>query len=350
MHTLVVNHVNQQSADAVGKYRACFLSAFVGPIKAIVTSTTTSDGLVAQATLKQDPSIVATSYTYLEVTTGNSKFITNGVVAGDTVRYQFTVDAFGDPAWTEYTVASVASETVLRVVAGSVSPITTTQKVEVHRTLSSSQVVTELNTKAASYNNTRVCYVWPDTINGSGVSQPGYFACAALAGLAGAVPSHQGLRNVALLGFDAVQRSTNYFTQSQLNLLSAGGVWVLTQASDGTVYTLWPTTTNVATTSDKEEMRRRNIDMISYAIFDVWAPYIGMANVTNFTIVAMQAKLAAMVRKLTVSSNVETLGPAIILMTVNSLAASTVYPDHIVANLTVVEPYPNNQNELTIIL
>jgi hypothetical protein len=70
------------------------------------------------ATLSDDPTAAGTQYTKLQVTSGNGYFLTNGVNPGDIVRYNFTVDSFGEEQYDEYVVDSVLSESTLLLYSG----------------------------------------------------------------------------------------------------------------------------------------------------------------------------------------------------------------------------------------
>ena len=89
------------------------------------------------------------------------------------------------------------------------------------------------------------------------------------------------MTNLAISGFTNVSRTTSHFNAAQLNILAGNGVWVVTQAPSGEVYTRQAVTT--APYSDlmqREEMVTRNVDSISFLFMEKFAPYIGVANVT----------------------------------------------------------------------
>lgn len=356
VQTQVANHVVAQSDPLVQQFRACFLQGTVKQTLAILSSATTSDLTAALATLTQNPNVITTAYTYLQVPAGNAMFITNGVRAGDAVRYQYSIDAFGNATYTTYTVASVVSENTLILVSGSGSSIGTAQRVEVWRTPTSTELAQQVITQASGFANTRICLMWPDQVTvvnslGNLVSVPGYFACAAVAGLTGSMPSHQGLRNMQVLGIVAAPRSRTFLQTAQLDSMGSNGVWVIDQAADGTIYTRWAVTTDPTIAATREEMYRRNYDNFQLDLLkDIWGGFIGVANATSFIIASMRSKANAFVARMRTSAFTQKLGPPVVSVTITNLAISDTLPDHMAATISFVGPYPDNENELTLVI
>jgi hypothetical protein len=347
---LVVAHVKAQSDPLIGLRRSCLLPAAVTTPTPVVTMSTTTDGNVALATITQDPGTVSTSFTYLRVPAGNAHFITNGVQPGDVVRYWFGVDAFGNPSWTEYVVSSVISEDALKLTTGPSTAATTAQKVQVWRNLSKDQIVSQINAMATKYSSKLVQLLWPDKLQVAGVDVAGYHGCAALAGLYGAIPSHQSLTNVQLLGFDAIPRSTSFLTKGNLNGLTTGGVLVLSQASDGTVYVQRDVTTDISTIQNYEGMVRRNSDMVAYSMMAAWGEYLGYCNNTMQTMAAISNSFFTQVGILKALNNIARLGPPVYGLTLDNLQQDSSLPDRIQASMTMNGPYPLNGITLTIVV
>jgi hypothetical protein len=288
---LVAAHVDARSADEVGFYRRAWLSTTVDETDAVVDEATAGDPVTATiaATVGTSPA----EYTTLTASTG-ADFVTRGVRAGDTVRINFSTDAFGATTYDEYEVASVLSETRLLLASGPDAAVSVAVLAEVWRTYTTDELVTTLIARAAAYDSVNVSLVWPDTASFGGATLAGYNVCAALAGLAGSVPSHQGLRNVGLERFDSVTRSTRFLTGAQLKRLRDGGVTVVSQLPDGTVYVYGCVTTAAAAVGTREEMTNRNADMLRKAVQAAWGPYVGSGNVVS----NIQALLDASLRNL----------------------------------------------------
>lgn len=346
---LVAAHVAAQSTVTVPNYRACMLPASIDETLAIVDADLSSDETVVLATIADDPTTTGTQYTYLNVPANNGNFITNVVRAGDTVRYEYTLDAAGEEAWTEYTVDSVVSESTLKLVAGPTGAVSTAQRVEIWRSPTKAELVTQLTTRAAALASKRVCLVWPDqaTIGGDTVS--GYFVCAAVGGLAGSVCSHQGLRNVQIQGIDSLPRSRGFFTQTQLDTLKAAGVFVCATSGDGLNYVRSAVTTDPTDVNSTEEMVRRNLDMFMLKLLkDTWGDLIGSANITDYLLSLMKIRFSNLVSMLRRASNAARLGASVISAEITTIEQNETYPDRVTVTGTHVGPYPDNANDFTV--
>lgn len=350
VNALIQTHISTQVDASVGLPRAGLFSAKVNTTEAIVNATTTTDTTVALAKIKQDPNTTTTSFTYLYVPAGNAQFVTNGVVAGDIVRYAFTVQSDGSVTWTEYVVDSVVSQDTLKLKVGSSVAVTVAQKVEVWRNYTADQIVTQLTTNASNHDTAYVLYTWPDVLTIGSTAVPGYYLNAALAAIMGSVPSHQGLTNIQILGFDAVPRSTKFFNRAQLNALTAGGVFVVSQTSDGTIYVRRGVTTRLTPLNQFEEVCRRNIDMFSYVNQARFANFYGISNVTQSIIGDIAATLTGTVSSLKHATSTARLGSAIYDAQITSFVQKPGAPDRLQMTIAFVGPYPLNFVELTLTL
>ncbi len=274
---------------------------------------------------------------------GNANFVTSGVTPGDIARFLFTVDAFGTASYSEFVVDSVLSENSLLLLAGTDSPINQPQKLEVWHRLTKDELVTDLKAQAGAYSNKRVCTVWPDVYGSAGTTFDGYFAACMCAGLVSGVAPHAPVTNVAITGIDDVSRSTAFFTNSQLNDLTDGGVWILTTDDNGTVYCRHALTTDVSSLNNREESMRRNLDSISYYFVNQLRPFIGRTNVSPAMLGKLQYEINKVIEFLKNNGATAELGSQLLDAKIISLAADTILLDHvnIVLNLTLPAPLNN---------
>lgn len=344
-------HVETQSSPENGRWRSLWLNGESPFEKAIVDETLSSDEEVVLAIVEDDPQTSGTQYTQLRVPAHNSKFVTNGVRAGDVVRIEYNGDGFGGVSYTELIVDAVINEDTLRLASGLDSPISVAEKVEVWRSLSATEQAEEL-AKTVGFSDRRVRYVWPDTINADGYTVQGYYLCAALAGLASGVVPHQGLTQLEISGFTSVPRTTELFSRANLNTMAGGGVWIVTQdPGTGKIYTRHAlTTSDVDTVDQKEEMVTRNLDAISYFMLDRLSPYIGIANVTPKMLDLLGAEMDSALAFLGSNNPVSRLGPQVIEGTVRELRAHATQRDRIVIGVDLVLPAPLNNIDLTLTL
>ncbi len=349
VHLAVANHVTAESDDSVGNYRVVFLPASIETSVVIVDQNNSDDEEIVLATISQDPATTSTEFTYLQVPAGNASFITNGVQAGDKVRYAFSVDSDGNPTYDTYVVEDVVSENTLRLVSGPDAAVASAIKTEVHRDVSKDDLVDQLVAKAAAYANERVRLVWPDIVGADGLTYPGYNLNAAIAGIAGSVPSHQGLSKVEVVGPDNHLRA-GFFTNEQLNTLSINGVWVVDVNENGRFYTRRAVTTDPSTVNSFEEMAVRNTDATRYAYLGRWERLYGNTNVTPSALRLMTADFDAITSLLLSSTRIDRLGPMILDAKLTSLAQHSTLEDRVSAQITATLPIPMNKAELTIII
>jgi hypothetical protein len=292
----------------------------------------------------------SSQYTLLECKTLNSRFVTNGVVAGDIVRFLFSVDGFGDETYTEFVISQVVNEDTLLLEVGNATAVATAQRVEVWRNLSKNAVADDLVSRATATVSDRVQYVWPDSIEGGGLTQDGYFACAALAGLASRVAPHQGLGYVELAGFDGVPRSTSFFNFGQLTRLKNGGVFVVSQAATGEVYVHSARTSDPATVDTREEMVRRATDAIRLHLRRRVGRYFGNGNLTDSLISKIRADINAGIQYLRSATFIERIGNLIETATIVDLRKHTTEPDRLVLVMSITGPKPMNEATIAIVI
>lgn len=335
VHDLFAAHVTDRAADAVGMYRVCWLSRPLAETGAVVSAATSTDDQPVTTTIAATAGTSPTAYTTLTASS-NAKFITLGVRAGDVVRTDFGTDAFGAATYTSYVVSAVLSETVLVLATGPTGAVTVGRQTEVWRTYTKAELVAQLTTAAAGYGSSLVRLVFPDQPAVGGSVVAGYHLCAALAGLAGSVPSNQGLKNVGLIGFDDLSRASKFFTGVKLDELAAGGVFVVSQSPSGDVYVRNAVTTDPSALATREEMIVRNADMIRKAIQDEWAPYVGAGNVLSNMTELLGGALKGLTARLRATSTASRLGAPVGDLTLTSLEAVSGSPDVINATITVV--------------
>lgn len=357
---LFAAHVASQSSPEQGLWRCAWFSLASIPEIPIVAAgsevpnhldATTEDGLVCLTVVEDDPLTSGTQYTQVRCTSDNGNFVTNGVRAGDVCRLLYADDGFGNEVYQEFVIDEVQSEDQLRLVTGPSAAISVAARTEVWRTLSATEEAAELARHAGSFGDRRIRAVWPDTIESSGTAQEGYHLCAALAGLVSGVNPHQGLTNVEIAGFSNANRTTRRFGRAQLDTMSGGGVWVVTQEPvTGQIYTRHAVTTgDYDDLNAREEMVTRNVDSISYRFKDALAPYIGVTNVTPRVLDALSVTMTDVIAELQAVAT-PLLGGQLISATVVELRQHLTLLDRVVVTLSITIPYALNSIELRLVV
>jgi hypothetical protein len=345
----VKNHVVAQSNEVIGGWRNAWLGSVTTTLVPLITAATTTNQATALATLADDPTMAGTQYTYLVCTSGNAKFVTNGVRAGDTVRYLFTLDGFGNTIWTEFTVASVVNEdTLILALPGNGVAVGVAQKFEIWRNLTPAEVAHQVVTEGAVFANKYVRYVWPDLIETVDGQVPSYFLAAALAGMMAGIAPHQGVEGVTLTGFTGASRSISYFNNAQLNTLQAGGVFVVTQ-NGANVVIRNGLTTDQSVAQNAYEVVVRNDNAIQSVVRARIAAFFGIANLSPSGIAAMQSEAAAGLFVLQSNTFIQRIGTMIISSKITDIRASTVNPVQLIFQATIVRPFPVESLDLTLV-
>lgn len=341
-------HVQAQSTELMGRWRTLWVSLTNSSVVSVVT--TDADGDAAVATTEDDSATSGTQYTILKST--GATFEDAGVRAGDVVRYLYTTDAFGEVSYTEFVVDAVVNQETIRLTTGTTVAESVARKFEIWRNLTVAEQATAIALTAGNYADRRVRAVWPDTVSSDGYTTSGYFLCAALAALSGGVSPHQGLTRLEIIGFDAVPRTTELFSRTQLDQLAASGVWIVTQhPQTGEIYTRHAlTTADYVDINAREEMIVRNVDSISYYFMSKFAPYIGIANVTPSTVDKIGAETRAAIEYLRSANFTQLLGGQLIDATISELRQSPVFSDRIILALDLEIPYALNTLEIHLVV
>lgn len=343
VQTAWIAHVNAQSAPSVGNWRYTIVGNGIDLTGSVVSATNSSDELPILATLSDNPNASGTQYTLLSVPANNALFETNGVRAGDTVRYLYGTDGMGNTTYTEFVVDEVISEGSLLLLEGHTVAIPVASKIEIWRTYTASDHATLIQQAAAAYNDRRVVFIGNPTVTGSGYEFEGYYAGAAVAGLrSGALP-HRPLTNVTLTGIDGMGTAAARLSETQLNLASEEGAWWIFRDRRGNVYNRHGLTTDTSTLAYREESLVSNYDSISYAVRQVYLPYIGQVTITP----ELLDELGYVFRNVTdslIATKYGNLGPQLLEVTEDTLdiRQHPIERDRVIINAEIVIPAPLN--------
>lgn len=357
VHNLWAAHIGGESNEYANNWKAGFFALQSVPVVKVVGEGVAIGGVSGNvvadpvlATLSDDPNATNTQYTKLQVTSGNGYFVTNDVRPGDIVRYAYTVDGFGDEAYTEFVVDEVQSESTLLLYSGADAPVTVAQRVEIYHNRNRNEIAEDIAQQAGSLSNRRVVGVWPDQVGEAGLMQPGYYLAAALAGLVSGVVPHQPLTNVEVAGFDDYSRSYKYFNETQLNRMAEAGVWIVTEDRDGTPHTRHALTTDNLDLNRREEMIRRNVDSMSYLFLRRLRPFIGRTNAQEGMVNRLRYEVTAVIDFLKANGFTEELGSQLIDGTIRTLQIHPLLKDRIEIVLDLTVPAPLNNIELHLVV
>jgi len=361
---LIAGHVDSRSGPSFNMYRVAWFTADDVTSQVVLSSDvgSTNDGNVL-ATISDDPNTSGTQFTLVEVTSANAELATLGVRPGDTLRFGFATDAWGDETYDEYVVNSVLNESSLLLVGGPSSSEDIPRKIEIHRTLTPAEKVSVFEGGIAAYTlnpdgssssiNNGDLAKYPGylfrvlafgTVYDGALEVPSYFQAAVLAAARSALAPHQPLTRFAIPGFSGV-KGTDLYSAEQLNEIAASGGWInVLDIETGDVVVRHAVTAgdwdNVNT---REESIISNVDSVSFYLFGVLNPYIGRANNTNDTLAMIQSELKAADSFLQSANYAPGLGGQINSLSILDIRPSPVAKDSVYISLELDVPGPLNR-------
>jgi hypothetical protein len=349
VHAVWAAHCDARSVDSVGgEWRSCWLPLVSEPVVAVVNEETA--GSPTLATLTANVLEDGEPITLLTCTSGNGDFVTNGVAAGDVVRFLYETDGFGRVTYTSFVVDSVVNEDSLLLTEAHSVPITLAARFEVWRNQTRAQAADRMAAVITDVSSKRVRYVWPDVVGDSGTTYPGYHLCAALAGFVSGIAPHQSIRNVSISGFDDVSSSNLVFNNAQLNQLAAAGCVIVRQDTDGNVYASYSRTTDQSSVDNGEEMVVRNDDAFSHFIYRRCQSFFGQTNVTDTGMATILAAVTAAISTAKGATQIDRIGSMITDGKVTTLEVDEDQPDRVIVVVTRTRPYPANEATITLVM
>ena len=346
IQNLAAATVAAMSTPETGRWRRVICGMTLVEEQGIVT---TVNGAAVLATILDDPSTGGMQYTLVEFTSVVD-LVQTGVRPGDILRAVYTTDGFGNETYSEYPIDVVLSEDSLRLMSGPTAAVTLPSRVQIWRNLTETEQITATAVQAARFATRRVTSVWPDYFELNNVLTPGYFEACTYAGLRSTTVPQRSLTNIALLGIDSVKRTTDRYTEAQLNQLAAAGVCIISQNMAGEIYIRHNLTTDMSDVKHREESITANLDSISYVVLQAVAPYIGSSNLTDETINQIEVEIKDVLEYLHNNSNIPTVGGQLISGTVRSIAAHPTLADRLVVILDLVLPAPVNNIEVHLVV
>ena len=199
---------------------------------------------------------------------------------------------------------------------------------------------------AQGYANRRVWSIFPDmcsaTINGVQQQLDGFYMCAATAGLIGAQPPQQSFTNFPITGFTSVIGSKGVFSQSQMNIMAAGGNYIIVQDAAGLpLYSRMALTTDMTSVETRTDSVTKIVDFVAKFLRTGLKNYIGRFNITQGFLDSLGHVIAGLLGYLADSG-------VIIGSMLNNLVQDTTEPDQVDVDITLDVPLPCNYIRLTL--
>lgn len=326
------NHVQQMSVPEMANWRVALVNT------AIPTTVAVGTYSVGFQNANGGNNAIAVSAGSYVLTASNATFMSDGVTPGDIVHVYSGGIATGN-----YTVLNVISNQQVAldttVTAAGISYF-------VDRALSKSQKAAAVAAVSRSFGSNRVIHVQSDTVgvNISGAIKylPGYYLCAAVAGLIAGFPVQQGFTNIGVAGIADLKNSNFYFTRAQLNTMAEAGTFLFMQETQGSIpYCRHELTTDVSVMEYRELLLVKNWDFLSYFYYDKIKSFMGSWNITPETINTVRRTLDAS-SELLKGKKLPKIGPPLLDGKITTLAQNALNKDTIDCVLQVSVVYPFN--------
>ena len=203
-------------------------------------------------------------------------------------------------------------------------------------------------TRSQAIGNRRVWSVVPDkaaaTLGGIEQVIEGFYLSAAVAGMIAQQPPQQSFTNFPMTGFTRVIGSNDYFTEKQLNIIAAGGNYIIVQDTPGT-----PLISRMALTTDMTSLETRTdsitkiVDFTAKFMRQGLRSYIGRFNITQGFLDSLGHVCQGLIGFLV------DIG-VLIGGNLNNIVQDETAPDTVLIDVTLDVPFPCNYIRLTLVI
>lgn len=283
------------------------------------------------------------------LTASNATFISDGVIAGDTVNITAGTGA-PSPVGTMQVLSVISNQQVVVQANGTATGV----NYYITRTLTKTQKATAVAGMSKSFGVNRFIHIQPDlvmiNVGGRNVNLPGYYLCCAVAGLIAGFPCQQGFTNIGIAGVSDLYNSNFYFTRAQLNTMAEAGTFMFVQETDmGIPYVRHELTTDMSVYEYRELQAVKNWDFLSFYYRDKLTPFIGKWNITPDTIgVVRQTVVAA--SELLMGKKLPRIGAPLTAYKIVKIEQNPVNKDRMTVQIQTTQPKVLNYADVYLII
>lgn len=199
-----------------------------------------------------------------------------------------------------------------------------------------------------SYGERRFWHTAPDlaaaTIDGLEQQVEGFYMNAAIAGMIGQLPPQQSFTNFPMTGLTRVIGSNDFFSERQMNIMAAGGTYIVVQDAPSA-----PLISRMALTTDMTSIESRTDSITKVADFTAkflrrsLKNFIGKFNITQ----AFLDQLGTVIGG--VGGYLVECG-VLIGFNLNNIIQDEDAPDTVLVDVTIDPPYPCNYIRVTMVI
>jgi hypothetical protein len=197
-----------------------------------------------------------------------------------------------------------------------------------------------------TFLNRRFWSIVPDkcaaTLDGIEQIIDGFYMASAIVGMIARFPPQQSFTNMPMAGFTRVIGSNDYFTEHQLNVIAAGGNYIIVQDAQGA-----PLTSRMALTSDMTSIETRTdsitkvVDFTAKFLRRGLRNFIGRFNITQSFLDSLGHIITGLLEFLATSG-------VLIGSHLNNIVQDASAPDTVLVDVTLDVPFPCNYIRLTL--
>lgn len=350
-------HVSAMSQPQAGRERICFISR---PLS-------TTAVVVPPSGLGGNTGAGISGAGYRTFRHLNGGFISNHVQVGHFVEIASATVGGGTltPAQqkslttTRHQIASVDSDQQVTLVndpTGGAAPGLTLDPVSyrITRDLTKDEQAQFVAGYSSSFANRRIVHTWPDilavSVNAVATPVPGYFAGAVLVAMTAGLPSQAGFTNLSVAGFVGRANSDDRFSDTQLDVIAGGGTLIFTQPVQGAALSVrHQLTTDVSTIYFQELSVTKNVDLVARFLRQLYAPFLGVYNITETLLDLMKTRGEAGVSFLK-QQTAPRVGAPLRKGSLSRIEESAIQPDSVEVDFRIGVPLPLNNVRITLFI
>lgn len=350
------SHVLSASDELIARERIAIVNQAFNSVSFLFDKTETGESWTGFVSLLAGSSPAV----YNQVTIPGATLLSSKVRTGDFFRSNFSIDSLGNETFQSFKIVEVRDEENLvlssSAFSSAIGSLTSLKRVQIVRNLTRREQAQSIAANSSRLGTRRVVNTWPDVLRDGAETVAGYYGSAAIAGLKSGVAPHQPVTNVILNGFTKADRSTPYFTLSELNIAAQGGTWIIDQEADqngiaGGIFNRHQLTTDYTDDNMAEVSITTNLDSISKIIREDLKQFIGQWNNHPFFQQLLKTRMVDRLTYLQGYAVTVKAGPQLLDFKITKLATDPLIRTRVNVEIDLTLPYPVNviQVKLTVV-